>query len=1192
MNGPDRTYDQDHALRRLIHVLGRRHGPGGAARTELLARVRAVLDGTTEDAALLELVAGPAGVAHVVEDEWAEADAQEDVEPADVAAVLDRQDHGRAVPVPDAAAADAWLRELGQLLRVHDAGPDAVDLVDLAERALIDPSLAETVVEAMGVPWAASGMRGLHEAARRGRGTRGRRDAHDVSGFAGARTLDPVAVLAQLQAPLDDLPRVRGRDRMIARLTAAVLREGAGDFSGPGYRRTPVLTGAAGYGKSTVALAVARRVRAEGVTALRIAAETRDELVDGLYLAAVALRAPLVQLRASRDLPLDGRAAALWSLLDCAPVPWLLVLDGAGPGAVGDPDWLPPVRTGAVVVTTRYGGPDDWGTDADVVGLDRLRPAQGGLVVLDRIGAPRTEPQVDDARALSRALGGVPLALSSAGRYAAARGGAAPLSGLRVRVGARTVPDPVSTVYELGVLPDPATDRRTAIRLLACFAPDTPLPLAVLDGWTEVVGGPRPMLDDLVRTGLVEERAARPGSRSVIAIHPAVAEESRHDDAVGLAPDVVDGWAVALLGRAVRALDAGAPATWATLRMLEPHVSRLLASRTLGAGDLLARTVRLAERTVAALLRAGSHAAAHAMLDAAVARATPLDPADPAVLALRHTRARATALDGGDFAAAVAELTEVVGMRTRLLGDRHPDTLDSRDCLAWVTSERGLPAEARAQFAEVLAARRAVLGPDHPDTLETQHRLGWVDAETGRVAEAVEGLTDVLRRRQARLGRYHLDVFGTRYRLGWTHAKNGDQAAAEQTYLDLQADVEHALGRLHPMTLMVRVRVAWVLVRACRFDEAERMYADALADQVRVLGATHRRTLRTRQYLGCLALDRGDWATAAERTTPVLAERERVLGSDHPHTLNSRSYLTTARLHAGRYDAADRIFQSIVADRERVLGPAHEVTLRSRVLLARARIKRGRLGEARMMLERLHDDVVAALPADHRVALDVRHTRALVEGLLGDAGWAEAELRSVHEIRLDTLGADHRETLAGRDYLAWALGRQGRYAPALALGRAVLADRERVLGPDHADTFQSRYSVAWLRAQLGDVEAARSGFSSLLADLRARFGDDRPDVMRARHGLVRLRLRSGDAAGALADSSRLVADQVRFLGPDAVDTLRAVEEHAEVLIALPGRAVEGWGEMARVRRRRILVLGDDHPDTVRVTDRLSGGSGR
>ena len=70
-------------------------------------------------------------------------------------------------------------------------------------------------------------------------------------------------------------------------------------------------------------------------------------------------------------------------------------------------------------------------------------------------------------------------------------------------------------------------------------------------------------------------------------------------------------------------------------------------------------------------------------------------------------------------------------MQKRVLGDEHPDTLNTAGNLALSCSEQGKYAEAEALQREVLAVQKRVLGAEHPDTLRTAGHLAESCSEQG-----------------------------------------------------------------------------------------------------------------------------------------------------------------------------------------------------------------------------------------------------------------------------------------------------------------------------------------------------------------------------------------------------------------------------------------------------------------------------
>jgi tetratricopeptide (TPR) repeat protein len=72
----------------------------------------------------------------------------------------------------------------------------------------------------------------------------------------------------------------------------------------------------------------------------------------------------------------------------------------------------------------------------------------------------------------------------------------------------------------------------------------------------------------------------------------------------------------------------------------------------------------------------------------------------------------------------------------RILGPDHPDTLTSRNNLAYAYREAGRLDEATALHERTLADSERILGPDHPSTLLSRNNLADAYREAGRLDEA------------------------------------------------------------------------------------------------------------------------------------------------------------------------------------------------------------------------------------------------------------------------------------------------------------------------------------------------------------------------------------------------------------------------------------------------------------------------
>ena len=341
---------------------------------------------------------------------------------------------------------------------------------------------------------------------------------------------------------------------------------------------------------------------------------------------------------------------------------------------------------------------------------------------------------------------------------------------------------------------------------------------------------------------------------------------------------------------------------------------------------------------------------------------------------------------------AAADLTRAVeiGRRVladceRVLGADHPQTLTSRNNLAYAYESAGRLDEAIPEVERTLADCERVLGADHPQTLTSRNNLAYAYESAGRLDEAIP--------------------------------------AFERTL----ADCERVLGADHPQTLSSRNNLAYAYRSAGRLDEAIRLYERTLADCERVLGADHPQTLRSRNNLAGAYRSAGRLDEAIRLYERTLADCERVLGADHPHTLGSRNNLAGAYRSAGRLDEAIRLYERTLADCERVLGADHPDTLGSRNNLAGAYRSAGRLDEAIPLYERTLADCERVLGADHPDTLGSRNNLA---GAYRSAGRLDEAIPEFERTLADcerVLGADHPQTLTSRNNLAGAYRRRSSF---------------------------------------------------------------------------------------------------------------------------------------------------------------------
>lgn len=120
-----------------------------------------------------------------------------------------------------------------------------------------------------------------------------------------------------------------------------------------------------------------------------------------------------------------------------------------------------------------------------------------------------------------------------------------------------------------------------------------------------------------------------------------------------------------------------------------------------------------------------------------------VDGGSDLALTVRHNLA-AVLIHQGRHDEALEMYRELVDIRSRLKGDRDPDTLVARHNYAVVLNRLGHAGEAETLIAEVLEGYRRAFGHRHARTLGVQVDLAAMKANQGRATEAVPLLRDAI----------------------------------------------------------------------------------------------------------------------------------------------------------------------------------------------------------------------------------------------------------------------------------------------------------------------------------------------------------------------------------------------------------------------------------------------------------------
>ncbi|ADH69149.1 tetratricopeptide repeat protein [Nocardiopsis dassonvillei] len=628
---------------------------------------------------------------------------------------------------------------------------------------------------------------------------------------------------------------VRGREGLLEALGGAMEA---------GAPVPHVLTGPGGFGKTTVAAALAERARRDGWTVFWV---RPGSVASSMVEAAVEVggsRQEAERVKGAR------RQAArwVWRHLDAAARPWLLVIDNADRPEKLDPEnrpgdqlgWMRASPGGFVLVTSRVDDPAQW-APARVHRIGELEGSAASEALADHAGAGGAAG-LAGAEELARRLGGVPLALSLAGRILATHRVLFPdahalLARLGEGVGALdelaapfvTGGDVerglLSGVWELSLRLVEEREPRAVplLKLLAVLGPDASevplrrLPLSELDGG--VLGSPTDAdlaraVNALVVHGLVSVVSSQ--GETALRLHPLVSETVRS----GFGEEDLE-----LVNEAERLL------AWQRDRDLQFELRVLyeivLLRTRLHPHEKDAAMVTVGKLTVAttavhrkafvslvaaarALLRLGAFEEAEETLSALMAFAEKqFGRYDRAVFSAKHHLAESWLYQGR-----VEEADEAFRAlhedRSRALGHEHVETLDSLYQLGLIALRQERWSEAAATLEEVGEARVRVAGEEDPLALLALQNRAYATMCQGDPATAEVGFRRVHAVRRRVLGADHHMTADAAFYVARAAQEKGDARRALVGFTEVLRVWIMQLGQEHHQVKMVEQHIAEV----------------------------------------------------------------------------------------------------------------------------------------------------------------------------------------------------------------------------------------------------------------------------------------------------------------------------------------------------------------------------------------------
>ena len=690
--------------------------------------------------------------------------------------------------------------------------------------------------------------------------------------------------------PYRQNPFFTGRENILTHLHEA-LRSNKSATSMQPY----ALTGLGGVGKTQTAIEYAHRYQSKYHAVLWVRADSHEVLSSDFAALAALLR---LAERNEQDLSRTIAAVKRWLT---AITRWLLILDNADELQLIK-DVIPSPLRGHVLLTTRT---SVTGTLAHAIEIDTMEATEGAHFLLRRAKMialddsqdnAREEVDYNQARAISQALGGLPLALDQAGAYIEEtkcslsdyldlyQTRREPLLEWRGDL-AFDHPEPVATTWSLSFerirqVNPVATE---LLKVCAFLAPDAIPEEIISEGAPEL--GPflqhvaaDPFKLNVVMKELLKFSLIRRNPKSkTLTIHRLVqeAKKARMDEHTQRQ----------CAEHVVMAVNRVFPdAEFSTWSLCQRYLAQAQACASLIKqwGMKFAEAARLLDQLGHYLYQRASYAEAESYYRQALEIREQVPGPEHPDVAISLSNLASLYWDQSKYTLVEPLIIRALSIREQSLGPDHPDVATNLNALALLYKAQDRYAQATPIFLRALSILERVLGPEHPDVASTLNDLAMLYYNEDEYAQAEPLFLRALSIRERVLGPEHPDVAGSLNYLAGLYVARGQHIQAEPLLIRALSIREQALGSEHPDVATSLNNLALLYSDQGRYSEAEQLLLRACAIIEQAHGIKHPSVATILNNLAKLYYVQNKFVQAEQLLLRALTISEKALGPEHP----------------------------------------------------------------------------------------------------------------------------------------------------------------------------------------------------------------------------------------------------------------------------------------------------------------------
>jgi CHAT domain-containing protein len=445
-----------------------------------------------------------------------------------------------------------------------------------------------------------------------------------------------------------------------------------------------------------------------------------------------------------------------------------------------------------------------------------------------------------------------------------------------------------------------------------------------------------------------------------------------------------------------------------------------------------------------------------------------------------------------------------------LLGERYPDGVEESlalaqeySCQAVQDVQNGLFEPALSLAEESSKIRTEILGEQHPATLESRNNVAAAYKELGRLNDALRLLEENYRLIKKKLPEKHPFALVTLNNLAQIYQELGFFKKALPLSEKCYRLRKEVLGEKDPETLITLNNLVGLYRSLGDSDKALKLAETSYHLCQAVLGETHLDTIISTSNLAGIYLDLGKLKKALPLSKKSFRLSTEMLGERHPTTLTNFANLAGTYIQLGRLKDALPLSEKGYRLSIEVLGEKHPDTLKHFNNLARTYTKLGRLKEALPIAEKGYRLSQEILGDKHPDTFSSLTGLALVYSELGHLKKALTLSEEGYRLSMEKFGEEHPMTFASINNLAKTYQDLGHLKDALSLFKKSYSLAQKLFGNEHPTTLTSLDNLSSIYHDLGHVNKAFDVVEKSYLLKREILGETHPDSILGLNNLAK-----------------------------------------------------------------------------------------